>query len=181
MRKAAKCWRNRRSCTIQATSKTVGWITRPGFVDSVDPFSAASFCCRGRSRPLGVAFLQCCPLHRRDASPPVAPARAKMGRMSNRSSDRHELRVLGSFRNSAHRQEAVGSFRNSGHRQQAVGSFRNSLASALQSLVYEISEIALEESIAPTSPIRLRLPHRPYFRRRANFMPDQSASTAQIL
>jgi hypothetical protein len=33
--------------------------------------------------------------------------------MSNRSSNRPELRVLGSFRNFAHRQEAVGSFRKS--------------------------------------------------------------------
>ena len=53
-----------------------------------------------------------------------------MGRMSNRSSNRRELRALGSFRISAHPQEAVGSF-------------RNSLASALQSSVYEISEIGL--------------------------------------
>jgi hypothetical protein len=54
-----------------------------------------------------------------------------MGQMSNRASNRRELRVLGSFRNFAHRE--------------AVGSFRKSLASALrlQSSVYEISEIGL--------------------------------------
>jgi hypothetical protein len=71
--------------------------------------------------------------------PPVAPARAKMGRMSNRSSNRRELRVLGSFRNFAHRE--------------AVGSFRKSVVSALrlQSSVYEISEIGLNDHkmIAP--------------------------------
>jgi hypothetical protein len=66
-----------------------------------------------------------------------------MGWMSNRSSIRRELRVLGSFRNSAHRQQAVGSFRNSAHPQEAVGSFRKSVASALQSSVYEIFEIDL--------------------------------------
>ena len=48
-----------------------------------------------------------------------------MGQMSDRSSNRRELRVLGSFRNFAHRQEAVGSFRSFAHRQEAVGSFRN--------------------------------------------------------
>jgi hypothetical protein len=57
-----------------------------------------------------------------------------MGQMSNRSSNRRELRVLGSFRNFAHRE--------------AVGSFRRSLASArrLQSSVYEIFEIGLSGS-----------------------------------
>jgi hypothetical protein len=52
----------------------------------------------------------------------------KWARMPNRSSNRPELRLLGSFRNFA------------------VGSFRKSLASALrlQSSVYEISEIGLE-------------------------------------
>ena len=60
-------------------------------------------------------------------TPAVAPARTKMGQMSNRSSNHRELRVLGSFRNFAHPREAVGSF-------------RKSLASALQSSVYEISE-----------------------------------------
>jgi hypothetical protein len=47
-----------------------------------------------------------------------------MGQMSNRSSNRRELRFLGSFRNFA-RPEAVGSFRNFAHRREAVGSFRN--------------------------------------------------------
>jgi hypothetical protein len=42
--------------------------------------------------------------------PPVAAARAKMGQMLNRSSNRRELLFLGSFGNFAHRQ-AVGSFR----------------------------------------------------------------------
>ena len=53
-----------------------------------------------------------------------------MGRMSKRSSNRRELRLLGSFRNFA---------------QEVLGSFRKSLASALrlQSSVYEISEIGL--------------------------------------
>jgi hypothetical protein len=32
---------------------------------------------------------------------PAAPARAKMGQMSNRSSNRPELRLLGSFRKSS--------------------------------------------------------------------------------
>jgi hypothetical protein len=100
------------------------------------PVWSPFFCCRSRSRPSGGVFLQCCPLHRRDASPPVAPDRTKMGRMSNRSSNRRELRVLGSFRNSAHREEAVGSF-------------RKSVASALrlQSWAYEISEIDLAKTI----------------------------------
>ena len=62
---------------------------------------------------------------------PIAPARAKMGQMS----DRRELRVLGSFRNFAHRQDAVGSF-------------RKSLPSALQSAVYEISKIG--QAVSPS-------------------------------
>jgi hypothetical protein len=51
-----------------------------------------------------------------------------MGQMSNRSSNRRELRLLGSFRNFA---------------QEVVGSFRKALASALRlpSSVYEISGI----------------------------------------
>jgi hypothetical protein len=39
--------------------------------------------------------------------PPATPARTKMGQVPNRSSNRPELRLLGSFRNFA-----VGSFRN---------------------------------------------------------------------
>jgi hypothetical protein len=66
--------------------------------------------------------------------PTVAPARAKLGRMSKRSSIRREPRFLGSFRNFA-------------YRQQALGSFRKSLPSALRLpiSVYEISEIGLTE------------------------------------
>jgi hypothetical protein len=59
-----------------------------------------------------------------------------MGQMSNRTSNRRELRLLGSFRNFTRpeavgsfrnfaRPEAVGSFRNFAHRREAVGSFRN--------------------------------------------------------
>jgi hypothetical protein len=60
-----------------------------------------------------------------------------MGQMSNRSSNRLELRLLGSFRNFA---------------QEAVRSFRKSLTGALrlQSSVYEISEIGL--MIGPSMP-----------------------------
>jgi hypothetical protein len=70
-----------------------------------------------------------------------------MGQMSNRSSNRREMRILGSFRDFAHRQEVLGSFRNFAHRQEAVGSFRKSLPSALQSSVYEISEIG--QAVSP--------------------------------
>jgi hypothetical protein len=80
---------------------------------------------RSRSRPSDGAFLQYCPLHPCYASLPSPLAQAKMGQMSKRSSNRRELRVLGSFRNFAHRQEAVGSFRKSVS-------------------VYEISEIGLD-------------------------------------
>ena len=58
-------------------------------------------------------FLQYCPLHRCYASLRSLLARTKMVQMPNRSSNRPELRLLGSFRNFA------------------VGSFRKSLASAL--------------------------------------------------
>src|ERR1700733_12767798 len=47
-----------------------------------------------------------------------------MGQMSNRTSNRRELRFLGSFRNFVG-PEAVGSFRIFTHRGKAVGSFRN--------------------------------------------------------
>jgi len=77
-----------------------------------------------------------CQLHSCYASPPVAATRTKMGQMSNRSSNRRELRVLGSFRNFAHRQEAVGSFRKS-----VVSGLR------LQNSVYEIPEIRLMANI----------------------------------
>jgi hypothetical protein len=65
-----------------------------------------------------------------------------MGQMSNRSSNRRELRLLGSFRNFA---------------QEVVGSFRKSLASALrlQRSVYEISEIGL--TIGPSMPWKVKL------------------------
>jgi hypothetical protein len=72
--------------------------------------------------------------------PAVAPARAKMGQMSNLSSCRRELRVLGSFRNFEQRQEAMGSF-------------RKSLPSALQCSVYEISEIGRAKLPAPPKQI----------------------------
>jgi hypothetical protein len=62
--------------------------------------------------------------------PTVAPARAKMGQMSKRSSNRLDLRFLGSFRNFV-------------RRQQTMGSFRKSLASALRLQSYEISKIGL--------------------------------------
>jgi hypothetical protein len=82
-------------------------------------------------------FLQYCPSHRCYASLPSPRPEAKMGQMSNRSSNRRGLRFLGSFRNFAHRQEALGSF-------------RKSVASALRlpCSVYEISEIGLTDALA---------------------------------
>ena len=75
-----------------------------------------------------------------------------MDQMSKRSSNRRELRVLGSFRNFTHRQDTLGSF-------------RNSVASALHlpSSVYEISEIGLGEPDPPRAEVG-----------KANWMADES-------
>jgi hypothetical protein len=63
---------------------------------------------RGRSRRSGGVFLECYPSHRRSRLLPVALARTKMGQMSNRSSNRPGVRVLGSFRNSWFSDRRIG-------------------------------------------------------------------------